>query len=324
MNMSNNLISIVIPVYNSEPTIKKVAEDIKKILSKKLNFELVLINDGSKDNSYKKCRELSREYSFVKFINLSKNFGQHNAIFAGLHFVRGDYIIFMDDDLQTPPEAIPKLINKIEEGYDVVYANYYYKYHSKLRNIGSWVNNIMSNILLKKPKKLKITSYFIIKKYLIDEILNYTGPYPYLGGLILRLTDNIGMIDITHEKREYGKSNYSFMSLLRLWINGFTNFSVKPLRVSFFLGIIFSSIGFLFSFFIFIRKLIDPQIALGWTSIIIAILLFSGVQLISIGLIGEYVGRIFLTQNKQPQYVIKEKYNISFNSLSSQLAKILN
>jgi len=303
-------ISIIIPVYNSESTIKIVVEDIKETLSNKSNFEIVLVNDGSKDNSYKKCKELARKYSFIKFINLSKNFGQHNAILAGLHFVKGNYIIFMDDDLQTSPEAIPELIDKIEEGYDVVYANYYYKYHSKLRNIGSWINNVMTNILLKKPKNLKITSYFIIKKYLIDEILNYTGPYPYLGGLILRSTDNIGMIDITHEKREYGKSNYSFMSLLRLWINGFTNFSVKPLRISFFLGILFSSIGFLFSFFLLIRKLIYPQVVLGWTSIIIAILLFSGVQLISIGLIGEYVGRIFLTQNKQPQYIIKEKYNI--------------
>jgi len=303
-------ISIIIPVYNSESTIKIVVEDIKETLSNKSNFEIVLVNDGSKDNSYKKCKELARKYSFIKFINLSKNFGQHNAILAGLHFVKGNYIIFMDDDLQTPPEEIPRLINKIKEGYDVVYANYYYKYHSKLRNIGSWINNVMTNILLKKPKNLKITSYFIIKKYLIDEILNYTGPYPYLGGLILRSTDNIGMIDITHEKREYGKSNYSFMSLLRLWINGFTNFSVKPLRISFFLGILFSSIGFLFSFFLLIRKLIYPQVVLGWTSIIIAILLFSGVQLISVGLIGEYVGRIFLTQNKQPQYIIKEKYNI--------------
>lgn len=305
-----NFLSIVIPVYNSNKTINILVERIREVLSNKLIFEVVLVNDGSKDDSYEKCRELARKYSFIKFINLSKNFGQHNAILAGLHFVKGNYIVFMDDDLQIPPEEIPKLINKIEEGYDVVYANYHYKYHSRLRNIGSWINDIMSYILLKKPKKLKITSFFIIKKYLIDEILNYTGPYPYLGGLILRSTDNIGMIDITHEKREYGESNYSFMSLLRLWINGFTNFSVKPLRVSFFLGILFSSIGFLFSFFILIRKLIDPQVALGWTSIIIAILLFSGVQLISIGLIGEYVGRIFLTQNKQPQYIIKEKYNI--------------
>ena len=308
-----NFLSIVIPVYNSNKTINILVERIREVLSNKLIFEVVLVNDGSKDNSYEKCRELTRKYSFIKFINLSKNFGQHNAILAGLHYVKGNYIVFMDDDLQTPPEEIPKLINKIEEGYDVVYANYHYKYHSKLRNIGSWINDIMSYILLKKPKKLKITSFFIIKQYLVDEILNYTGPYPYLGGLILRSTDNIGIVNINHDKREYDKSNYSFMSLLKLWISGFTNFSVKPLRISFFLGILFSLIGFLFSFFLLIRKLIDPQVTLGWTSIIIAILLFSGVQLISVGLVGEYVGRIFLVQNKQPQYIIKEKYNIDSN-----------
>src|SRR4030065_2959528 len=192
-----NFLSIVIPVYNSNKTINILVERIREVLSNKLIFEVVLVNDGSKDNSYEKCRELTRKYSFIKFINLSKNFGQHNANLAGLHYVKGNYIVFMDDDLQTPPEEIPKLINKIEEGYDVVYANYHYKYHSKLRNIGSWTNDIMSYILLKKPKNFKITSYFIIKKYLIDEILNYTGPYPYLGGLILRLTDNIGIVDIT-------------------------------------------------------------------------------------------------------------------------------
>ncbi|HEY4662911.1 MAG TPA: glycosyltransferase [Candidatus Humimicrobiaceae bacterium] len=310
MDHSNILLSIVIPVYNSVQTIQIVVEDIRETLSNKINFEVVLVNDGSKDDSHEKCRELSRKYSFVKFINLSKNFGQHNAILAGLHFVKGDYIISMDDDLQTPPEAIPKLINKIEEGYDVVYANYYYKCHNILRKIGSWTNDIMSYFLLKKPKNIKITNYFIIREYLIDEILNYTGPYPYLGGLILRSTDNIAMIKIAHEKREYGKSSYGFISLLKLWVNGFTNFSVKPLRISFFLGIIFSFIGFLFSLFILIKKLMDPGIILGWTSIIIAILVFSGVQLISVGLIGEYIGRIFLVQNKQPQYIIKEKYNI--------------
>ncbi len=310
--MKNNiLVSIVIPVYNSEKTIKTVVRRIRDTLFSKVDYEVVLVNDGSKDSSYKKCIELSKKYSFIKFINLSKNFGQHNAILAGLHFVKGNYIVFMDDDLQTPPEEIPKLINKIEEGYDVVYANYHYKYHSNLQNIGSWINNIMAYILLKKPRNLKITSYLIIKKYLIDEILNYIGPYPYLGGLILRSTDNIGVVNIIHNKREYGKSNYRFMSLLRLWVNGFTNFSVKPLRISFLFGTLCSTAGLIYSIILIIRKIIDPQVVLGWTSMIVAILLFSGLQLILIGLVGEYVGRIFLAQNKKPQYLIKEKYNVN-------------
>ncbi len=307
---SNILVSIVIPVYNSEKTIKVVVKKIKDALFRKTDYEVILVDDRSKDGSHEKCMDLSKKYSYVKFIALSKNFGQHNAILAGLHYVKGDYIVFMDDDLQTPPEEIPKLIKKIEEGHDVVYANYHSKHHSNLQNIGSRINDIMANILLRKPRNLKLTSYFIIKKYLADEIVNYNGPYPYLGGLILRSTDNIGIVNITHNKRESGKSNYSFMKLLRLWVSGFTNFSVKPLRIAFFLGTLCSATGLVYSIVLIIRKIMDPQVILGWTSMIIAILLFSGLQLILIGLVGEYIGRMFMVQNKQPQYVIKEKYNV--------------
>jgi len=304
-------LSIIIPVYNSGKTIEIVFEEIKSTLSKKIDYELILVDDGSKDNSYEICKKLSKENSFIKFIHLSKNFGQHSAILAGLRYAKGDYIIFMDDDLQTPPGEIWKLINKIKEGYDVVYANYKNKQHGKFKSLGSRVNDVMANILLKKPRNINITSYFIIRNYLVKEIINYTGPYPYLGGLIFRSTDSVGTVDVIHNKRKYGKSNYNFMSMLRLWFNGFTNFSVKPLRVSFFIGVIVSLIGFVFSIFLVIRKIIDPQIVLGWTSVIVAILIFSGVELILVGLVGEYVGRIFLSQNKQPQYVIKEKYNIN-------------
>ncbi len=309
--LKNNIfLSIVIPVYNSEKTIGTVLRRIEETLLKKIDYEVILVNDGSKDNSYKICREISKKKDFIKFINLSKNFGQHSAILAGLHFVKGDYIIFMDDDLQTPPQEIWKLIDKIKEGYDVVYANYKNKQHNKFKTFGSKINDIMVNILFKKPKNINITSYFIIKRYLVNEIINYTGPYPYLGGLVFRSTDNIGAINITHNKREYGKSNYGFISLLKLWFNGFTNFSVLPLRVSFFLGMICSLAGFISSLFLVVRKIVNPQVVLGWTSMIVAILLFSGIQLILVGIVGEYVGRIFLSQNKQPQYVIKEKFNI--------------
>jgi len=307
------MLSIIIPVFNSEKTIEKVINRVKLTLGNKQKFEVILVNDGSYDNTYIKCIEISRKFNFVKFINLSKNFGQHNAILAGLRYAKGDNIAFLDDDLQTPPEEIWKLIDKIEEGYDVVYGNYTNKKHNLLRNIGSKINDMMASILLKKPKKVKITSYFIIRKYLVKEIVNYIGPYPYLGGLILRITNNIGVVNISHKERLYGKSHYSFLSLLKLWINGFTNFSVKPLRISLFFGILCSLIGFIFSVVLIIRKLIDPLVPLGWTSIIVIIVFFSGIQLISIGLIGEYVGRIFLSQNNQPQYVIKEKYNIDDN-----------
>ncbi len=303
-------ISIIVPVYNSEKTIGEVARQIRETLGDNIEFELILVNDGSVDSSCEKCRELTESNDFIKFINLSKNFGQHNAVLAGLRFTRGELIVVIDDDLQTPPDEIWKLINKIREGYDVVYANYIYKKHGLLRNMGTSINDLMERILLKKPEGIKTSSYFIIRGYIAKEIVKYEGPYPYLAGLILRITDNIGIVNVKHKERPYGKSNYSFIKLLRLWVNGFTNFSVKPLRIALFTGIFLAFAGFVLSIFLIIRKFLAPEIAIGWTSIIVAVFIFSGIQLISVGLIGEYVGRSFLSLNRQPQYVVKEKYNV--------------
>jgi len=303
-------LSIIIPVYNSEKTIVEVARQIEGSLGGKLEYELILVNDGSADSSHKECRKLSESNDFIKFINLSKNFGQHNAVLAGLGFARGELVAVIDDDLQTPPEEIWKLINKIREGHDVVYANYIYKKHGLLRNLGTCINGLMERVLLKKPGGIKTSSYFIIREYIAKEIVKYEGPYPYLAGLILRVTDNIGNVNVKHRERPYGKSNYGFIKLLKLWVNGFTNFSVKPLRIALFSGILIALIGFILSIILIIRKFLAPEIAIGWTSIIVAVFIFSGIQLISVGLLGEYVGRSFLSLNRQPQYVIKEKYNI--------------
>ncbi|MEA2016074.1 MAG: glycosyltransferase, partial [Actinomycetota bacterium] len=293
-------LSIVIPVYNSEKTIFEVARQIEGTLGGKLEYELILVNDGSADASYEECRKLSESNDFIKFINLSKNFGQHNAVLAGLKFAGGKLIAVMDDDLQSPTDEIWKLINKIREGYDVVYAGYIYKKHNLLRNMGSKINGLMERILLKKPEGIKTSSYFIIRKYIVKEIIKYEGPYPYVAGLILRITANIAIVNVSHKERPYGKSNYSFIKLLKLWVNGFTNFSVKPLRIALFTGILIAFIGFVLSIVLIIRKFVEPGIAIGWTSIIVAVFIFSGIQLISVGLIGEYVGRSFLSLNKQP------------------------
>lgn len=303
------LLTIVIPVFNSEKTISTVCNEITNTLSGKYYFEIILINDGSTDNSFSVCKGLSKKFNFIKLINLSRNFGQHNAILAGVNCSKGDYLVFLDDDLQTPSNKIISLIEKLEEGFDVVYANYKYKYHSLIKNFGSKFNDLMGNILFNKPKNIQITSYFASKRFLADEIKRYGGPYPYLGGLILRSTKNIGKITIEHLTRKSGKSNYSFIKLLRLWLNGFTNFSVKPLRIAFLLGFIFSIIGFILALILIIRKITEPNIVIGWTSTVVSILIFSGIQLVFMGLIGEYVGRIFLSINKQPQFVVKEKFN---------------
>lgn len=307
-------LSIVIPVYNSEKTIEEVVNEIEITVSKfnsKYNLETILVNDYSKDNSLEVCKNICKYKSFVKLISFSKNFGQHNALMAGIKVASGDYIISMDDDLQTPPNEMGKLIDELEKNnYDVVFVKYKTENKSIFRIFGSFVNDLMANALVEKPKSITINSYFIMKKYIADEIIKYSHAYPYIGGLIFRVTQNVGNVLIEHRERKIGKSNYNLKKLLQLWFNGFTSFSVKPLRISSIFGLFFSITGFIYLFIIIIRKIINPGIPAGWTSIMAAIIFFGGIQLLSIGLLGEYIGRLFLSINKKPQYVIKEKYSI--------------
>jgi len=307
-------LSIVIPVYNSEKTIEEVVNEIEIAVSKlnsKYDLEIVLVNDYSKDNSLQVCKNICRHKPFVKLISFSKNFGQHNALMAGIKIASGDYIISMDDDLQTPPTEMHKLIDELENNnHDVVFAKYKTENKSIFRVFGSFVNDLMANALAEKPKNITINSYFIMKRYIANEIIKYEHAYPYIIGLIFRVTQNVGNILIEHRDRKIGKTNYTLKKLLQLWFNGFTNFSVKPLRISSVFGLFFSITGFVYLLIIIIKKIINPGIPTGWTSIMAAIIFFGGIQLLSIGLLGEYIGRVFLSINKKPQYVIKEKYSI--------------
>lgn len=314
--MGKNLtLSIIIPVFNSENTIRQLIEKLLIILENKYTFEIIVINDNSIDKSYIICKELAYNDPRIKLISLSKNFGQHHALMAGFKFASGDYILCMDDDLQTQPEEIEKLISKIcDKNLDVVYAKYSDKKHSFFRNLGSRINDSMSYHLLNKPKEIAITSFFVARRYIINEILKYENPYPYIGGLILRVTQNIDNVVVEHRERGSGKSNYNFKRLMSLWLNGFTSFSVKPLRISSIFGFILSFVSFIFIFLMIIEKIFMPQIQLGWTSLMVTITFFGGIQLLSIGIVGEYVGRIFICLNKTPQYVIKE--TINFDGIS--------
>jgi len=307
-------LSIIIPVYNSEKTIEEVVSEIEiavSNLNSKYDLEIILVNDYSKDNSLQVCKNICKHKSFVKLISFSKNFGQHNALMAGIKIASGDYIISMDDDLQTPPNEIGKLIDELERNnYDTVFGKYKTENKSIFRVFGSFVNDKMANILAEKPKYIKINSYFIMKRYIADEIIKYEHAYPYMGGLIFRVTQNVGNVLIQHRDRKIGKTNYTFIKLLQLWFDGFTNFSIQPLRISSVFGLFFSITGFVYLLIIIIRRIINPGIPAGWTSIMAAIIFFGGIQLLSIGLLGEYIGRVFLSINKKPQYVIKEKNSI--------------
>ena len=229
---------------------------------------------------------------------------------AGLRESRGDIVICLDDDGQTPPQEAKKLIAKIEEGFDVVYARYEEKKHSAFRNFGSWLNNRMSEIMLGKPKNLYMSSYVAMRRFVVDEIIRYENPYPYLGGLVLRTTSAITDVAVEHRKRKDGASGYGLKKLISLWMNGFTSFSIKPLRVATVSGIVFSILGFIIGIILIVNKLINPDsILLGWTSNMAMLLFIGGLILLVVGLVGEYMGRTFISLNKQPQYVIKEKMN---------------
>ena len=308
--IDNKMISIVIPVFNSEATISDLVTELITHISKDHPLEVVLVNDDSDDRSENECIGLFKKYpEKVKFYSLAKNVGEHNAVMAGLNKVKGDWAVIMDDDFQNPVAEVSKLIEYIlNNNYDVVYTKYDKKQHSAFKNIGSYFNNKVANIMLKKPNELYLSSFKAIKQKLISEIIKYKLPYPYIDGLILRTTNNIGVIEVQHKSRSQGQSGYTIKKLISLWLNMFTNFSVVPLRIATFLGAVLSFGGFLFAIAILVEKLFYPEVPQGYASLVIIFIIFSGVQLVFIGLIGEYLGRLFISNNKHPQFFITKKF----------------
>jgi len=304
-------VSVVIPVYNSEDSIERVVDTLIDNLSDRYNLEIVLVNDGSKDNSEKVCVSLHSRYSgVVRFYSLAKNVGEHNAVMAGLNMCSGDYVVIMDDDFQNPISEVIKLFDyAINSDYDVVYTYYEKKQHSFFRNLGSKFNDRVANIMLSKPKDLYLSSFKLVNRFLVDEIINYRLPYPYIDGLILRSTDNIGKIEVEHQKREIGQSGYTLKKLVSLWLNMFTNFSIIPLRFSTVLGFITAVIGVVVGAYAVIEKISNPDIPVGYTSLFVVICLFSGIVLLALGMVGEYLGRIFISLNKKPQYLIRKSFD---------------
>ena len=303
-------VSIVIPVYNAEDTISSLVEELVTELGKEFILEIVLVNDHSRDTSEQVCITLFQMYpTIIRFFSLAKNVGEHNAVMAGLNNISGDYAVIMDDDFQNPILEVRRLIEyTTQTDYDVVYTYYEKKEHSLFRNLGSLFNDRVANIMLGKPKDLYLSSFKIIKKTLIDEIIKYDLPFPYIDGLVLRSTENIGKFKVKHDARKTGKSGYTLSKLVALWLNMFINFSILPLRLATFLGFIFAGIGFILGILAIIERLLNPDLPQGYTFLFVFIAMISGVQLLSVGILGEYIGRFFLSHNKQPQYIIKSAY----------------
>ncbi len=307
--MAKKKISFVIPCYRSENTLEAVIREIEDTM-KTMDFdhEIMLINDGSPDNTWGKIKEIaaSSPDGSVLGINFAKNFGQHAALMAGLNASTGDYVVCLDDDGQTPANEVGKLIDALESGYDVAYARYSHKKHNLFRNFGTAMNEWMASAMLGKPKDLYVSSYFAARRFVVDEMVKYESSYPYVIGLVLRTTRNICNVDVKHRAREVGRSGYTFGKLMALWINGFTAFSIKPLRIATVAGVIFAAIGFIYGVFTIIKKFVYPVAPLGYAALMSAVVFMGGMIMMMLGMIGEYLGRLYISQNKNPQYVIRE------------------
>jgi undecaprenyl-phosphate 4-deoxy-4-formamido-L-arabinose transferase len=305
------LVSVVIPCYNSQDSIGKVVDltiaEFQKL--PQYTYEFILVNDSSKDDTYGSIKALAAKYSFVRGVNLARNFGQHNALMAALNYANGDLILGMDDDLQTHPSQMHILLDKIQEGYDLVYGNYARRKNSFLKNLSSKFNRVTASILLGRPKNIVSSNYWVITKLVRDEVIKYTNYNPYIDAIFFRVTNNIADVTIEHHEREQGSSNYTFGKLVKLWM-AYWNFSVVPLRISSMLGGIFSMGGFLGFVAILVRQLMAPSSQMGWASLMCAMLLFFGFVLLVLGIIGEYLGKIMLCINNTPQYIVRETVNV--------------
>lgn len=305
-------ISFVIPCYRSEHTLPHVVAEIENKMKTlaQYEYEIVLVNDCSPDNTFEVIRKLCGEHENIKGISFAKNFGQHAALMAGLRHSDGDYVVCLDDDGQTPADEADKLLEKLEEGYDAVYAKYDQKKHSAFRNLGSSVNEHMTRMMLGKPKELYISSYFAVKRFVAEDMIRYENSYPYVIGLVLRATKNIANVSVKHREREEGTSGYTFQKLIGLWFNGFTAFSVKPLRIATAIGCVSALFGFLYGLYTIIKRFINPNVPMGFSALMSAVVIFGGLMMVMLGLIGEYIGRIYISLNNSPQYVIREKINL--------------
>lgn len=300
--------SVVIPVYNGANSIAMVVDRVRATFAP-TSLQIVLVNDGSSDQSEEVCLALQAKFpEQICYIQLARNFGEHSAVICGLNHATGSYIAVMDDDAQNPPEEIPRMLEHLKaHQLDVVYGRYQQRKHSWWRQLGSRFNDRVANWMLRKPRDLYLSSFKVMQRFLVQQIIKYHGPFPYIDGLIFQATSRVGQIDVQHDHRYAGKSGYTWRKLLSLWLNMFLGFSILPLRLTIFLGFFSCLLGVLGLAAIIIDKIwLNPAITVGIPTAIACIILFAGVQLIVLGTIGEYVGRVFLHTGGRPTFV--ERY----------------
>ncbi|WP_102372349.1 glycosyltransferase family 2 protein [Enorma phocaeensis] len=307
----STLISIVISCYNSERSIRSVVELTLEVFKSLDGYEceFILVNDCSRDGTFDEIKCLASEYPCVHGASLMRNFGQHNGLMCAMRYAKGDFILGMDDDLQTHPSQIPLLINRIEQGYDLVYGCYRESKNGALKRFSSWLNKVTSSALLSRPSDIRASNFWIITRAVKDQVIRYTNYNPNVDALFTRMTNNMANVTIEHHEREFGSSGYTLAKLVKLWLAYF-NYTVLPLRAVSVLGVCTAVAGFVFAIVTIIRKLIDPTMLVGWSSIICLLLCFFGLTLFTLGIIGEYLGSIVLSVNSTPQYIVRECVNL--------------
>lgn len=304
------LVSIVIPCYNSEHTIGEVVDLCMEEFAKMDGYEceMILVNDFSRDGTFEAIRRAAEKYPNVTGISLAKNFGQHAAIMAGLHYVRGELVVGMDDDMQNHPSQIRQFLEKEKEGYDVVFGVFQERKFGFMKNLTGAVSRFLLWHLLERPKGIQMSSFWLARRYVIEKVKEYEGNNAFIQLLFFRTTHNMANIEIEHYEREVGQSNYTFRKGLKLFMS-FMNYSTIPLRLATVFGVLFSMAGFIAALVVLIHKLVDPSVAVGWSSLMCAMLILFGIVFLMLGILGEYVGKLILTSSKTPQYVIRDIVN---------------
>lgn len=304
-------ISFILPCYGSEKTLEAVIDEIKTVVGQKkeYDYEIIAVNDCSPDGVWELIKRLAANDSRIKGIDFAKNRNRPGAVMAGLSNSKGDFCVVMDDDGQCPTPELWKLIQPLREGYDVSIASYPERKQSRFKNFGTEVNKMMTEVVIGRPKNLQFTNFMVMKRFVADKITEYKNPYPYMTGLLLRTTQHIANVPMEQRARLEGSTTFTFKKMLSLWMNGFTAFSVKPLRVADIVGVLSAVVGFIYTLITIVRKLVYPDIAVGYSSIMAAMLIIGGIIMFLLGIIGEYIGRIYICINNSPQYVIREKIN---------------
>lgn len=305
-------VTVAIPCYRSENTISLVVESVKKaiLMRSENDYQFVLVNDCSPDNTFEAIRGLAKNDSKIVGVSLSRNCGQEAATLAALPYAKGDVVVFMDDDGQHPADEIYTLVDKVIEGYDLVYGRFHEKHHSAYKRMVSRLHGFISELNGTKIKGISLSSYFALSSFAAKQLVNYRSPFVSRGGYLMSVTTKVVNVDINeHHDRIAGSSGYTLSKMLSMWLSSFTNFTMKPIRMSTSLGAFIAIAGFIYGIFLIVQKIIRPDVQMGFTSIMAVMLFLGGMIILVLGLLGEYIGRTYMTVSSMPQYIVREELN---------------